>query len=254
MSAEDVISRFEKAGGQGSWPFIEKEDVVAGVRVRAGNASKIDQGTSSLCGPSALLYSLIKKNPEAYATYITQLYDNGSAKIGSLEVKPSSGTRNYKVPKDKIHPVDWMGLASLRDSENLAMSYSSVDDAAAGITMPGKLADWFTKAGFSSVKNVTNVLITKSKSDIEAADKLRTQGSRVCLFINADMLDSATQNNKSVIPNHWVVLSAGVNFFEGDRITLTIFTWGEGMRAVPQTGDLSLSSFLNNFYGYVAAT
>ena len=253
MGAMEVISRFEAAGGQGSWPFIDKKDVSTGARARLADASKIHQGSSSLCGPTSLLYSLIKKNPEAYATYISQLYSNGTAKIGSLDVKPSSDTRNYKVPKEKIHPVDWMGLASLRDSENAALRYSSVEDAAAGITMPGTLAAWFTKAGFTSVKNVTNVLFKKSKADIEAASALRLQGHKVCLFINADMLEPGTQNNKSVIPNHWVVLSGPVNFFEGDRISLTIFTWGEGMRAVPRSGDLSLSSFLNNFYGYVAA-
>ena len=157
------------------------------------------------------------------------------------------------MPKDQIHPVDWMGLASLRDSENSALRYSSVDDEAAGITMPGTLAGWFTKAGFSAVKNVTNVLFRKSRADIEAADALRIQGYRVCLFINAAMLSPATQNNKSIIPNHWVVLSGPVNFFEGNRISLTVFTWGNGARAVPQIGDLSVSSFLNNFYGYVAA-
>lgn len=253
MGAIEVIDRLRTAGGQGSWPFIDRRDVVDGARVRLADAGNINQGESSLCGPSSLLYSLIKKNPEDYASYIAQLYNNGTAKIGSLDVKPSSDTRNYKVPKAQIHPVDWMGLASLRDSENSALRYSSVDDEAAGITMPGTLADWFTKAGFSAVRNVANVLLKKSRSDIEAADALRRQGYRVCLFINAAMLNPATQNNKSIIPNHWVVLSGPVNFFEGDRISLTVFTWGNGTRAVPQIGDLSVSSFLVNFYGYVAA-
>lgn len=93
----------------------------------------------------------------------------------------------------------------------------------------------------------------KSKADIEAASALRLQGHKVCLFINADMLEPGTQNNKSLTPDHWVVLSGPVNFFEGDRISLTVFTWGDGLRAVPRSGDLSLSSFLNNFHGYVAA-
>jgi hypothetical protein len=253
MGAIDIISRFEASGGQGSWPFISKEDVVRGARERLGDPSKIDQGSSSLCGPTSLLYSVIKKNPEAYASYIMHLYNGGYARIGSLEVKPRSDTRNYKVPRDKIHPVDWMGLASLRDSENLALSYSSVEDEAAGITMPGTLAEWFKKAGFASVRNVTNLLLTKSRSDIEAADSLRQQGYRVCLFINADMLEFTTQNNKSILPDHWVVLSGPVRFIAGDRISLTVFTWGEGLRPVPKAGTLSVSAFLNNFYGYVAA-
>jgi hypothetical protein len=127
MSAIDVISGFESSGGQGSWPFISKADVAAGARERIADASKIDQGSSSLCGPTSLLYSLIKKKPEA---------ETGQ-QVG--------------------------------DSQSLGRA-------------------------------------------VGAGELLR-----------------------------------------GDRISLTVFTWGEGMRAVPRTGDLSLSSFLNNFYGYVAA-
>ena len=32
-------------------------------------------------------------------------------------------------------------------------------------------------------------------------------GKRVCLLINADMLKTATQDDKSIFPNHWVVLA-----------------------------------------------
>lgn len=62
----------------------------------------------------------------------------------------------------------------------------------------------------------------------------------------------AKHDNKSVFPNHWVVLTGQVAFLDRERIALTVFTWGDGSRSVPKTGDLSVSSLLRNFYGYVS--
>ena len=47
------------------------------------------------------------------------LYDKGQAQFGTLKVKPGDACRNYD-PK-KIAPVDWVALASLRDSDNRYM-------------------------------------------------------------------------------------------------------------------------------------
>lgn len=251
--AKKILDDFEKSPGSGSWPHLKSADIISGARARLDDPGKIRQGAASLCGPASLLFCLILNDPKAYAWYVTHLWTNGSAKIGTLDVKPGLSLRTYDPPASKIAPVDWMTLASIRDSENAVLSYDSVDVAAGGITMPGTLSGWFSKVGIGSGKNVTNVVFTKGKSDIEDAERLRATMNHVCLFINADMLDSAKQDNKSVIPNHWVVLSGPVSFLDKDRIVFTVFTWGNGSRAVPTTGDLSLSSFLKNFYGFVSA-
>ena len=74
--------------------------------------------------------------PHLYTQYVIDLYRTGEARIGDLHVKPSAGCRAYQSPRDKIHPVDWIALASLRDSENSFLDYSSANDTAAGITIP----------------------------------------------------------------------------------------------------------------------
>lgn len=251
--AKKVLDNFEKSPGSGSWPHLSSADIIKGARQRLEDPGKIQQGAASLCGPASLLFCLILNNPEAYAWYVTHLWSNGSAKIGSLDVKPGLALRTYKPPADKISPIDWMTLASLRDSENAVLSYDSADVQVGGITIPATLSSWLSKSGVGSGKNSTNLVLTKGKSDIEEAERLRGASNHVCLLINADMLKTSTQNNKSIIPNHWVVLTGPVVFLDSDRIALTIFTWGDGSRSVPQTGDLSLSSFLRNFYGFVSA-
>lgn len=231
---------------------MSSADIISGARERLDDPGKIRQGAASLCGPASLLFCLILNDPKAYAWYVTHLWTNGTAKIGSLEVKPALALRTYDPPAAKISPIDWMTLASIRDSENAILSYDTADARTAGITMPGTLSSWFTKVGMGGGKNVTNVVLTKDKSEIEEADRLRRSSNHVCLFINADMLDAAKHDNKSVLPNHWVVLTGPVAFFDRDRIVLTVFTWGVGSRSVPKAGDLSVSSFLKNFYGYVS--
>jgi hypothetical protein len=51
--------------------------------------------------------------------------------ISSLEVKPSVGCRAYQPPRDKIPAVDWVALASLRDSVNTIGDVTSVCDTQA---------------------------------------------------------------------------------------------------------------------------
>lgn len=252
MSASDVIATFEAKSGGGAWKNISRADVVKGLRARIADPGKIDTSNCSLCGPAAFLYSVLSEYPEDYCNYICDLYDTGKGSLWGFEVKPSSDTKNYKVPTDKIDPVDWVGLGGLRDSENSIFDYQSVDDDASAVTLPRTLTSWFEKATYKTRHNVTNVYLTKSKSDIESANALRSQGLKVSLFINSDMLYTSKQDNSSTFPDHWVVLTGPVLIKDG-KISLEVFTWGEAKRKVPNSGDLPLASFIKNFYGYVAA-
>jgi hypothetical protein len=252
MSASDVIAKFETKSGGGAWKHITRAEVTKGLRDRVANPGKIDTSSCNLCGPASFLYSVLIEYPEDYCKYIIDLYEGGKGKLWGLEVEPDDDAMNYDVPKSKMHPVDWIGLGSLRDAENDFFDYQSIDDAASAITMPHTLTSWFEEAEYPTRHNVTNLVFTKSKSDIVKANDLRLQGCKVCLFIDADMLEASTQDSTSTTPDHWVVLTGPVTF-SGDNISLEVFTWGEAKRKVPRSGSLPLSSFLKHFYGYVAA-
>ena len=70
-------------------------------------------------------------------------------------------------------------------------------------------------------------------------------------MINADMLDSGKHDEKSVIPNHWAVLNSSL-VLTAKSVCFHIYTWGDSSRRVPKKGILSLKSFLNNYYGFIA--
>ncbi|MGL5735025.1 MAG: hypothetical protein ACRCYS_09185, partial [Beijerinckiaceae bacterium] len=165
----------------------------------------------------------------------------------------SEDVRNFTPPSSMAH-VDWLTMASLRDSENVFFDYDESSDALAGITMPGELAKWFRRAGYQSVKEETNLVMNKSAKAIDAANKLYAQGYRVCLFINAQMLSAGAQDKFSFVPNHWVVLTSPITM-SGGKIQMTVFSWGDGEHAIPNdpAKPLAVDDFIDNFYGYVAA-
>ena len=217
--------------------------------IRIADPSKQAQSASSLCGPAAFLYCVLEEHPEIYTQYVIDLYKTGEGRLGKLHVRPSAGCRAYLPPANNIHPVDWIALASLRDSENTLLDYSSANDTAAGITMPHSLAAWFNKLGWRGVRNNTNTFFVKGRDEVDDCVRDFDHDRRVCLFINMQMLYPDKFAHRSVIPNHWVVLTKRM-IVQNNAIKFGVYTWG-GLPDIPATGSYPLGGFYRNFYGYV---
>ena len=251
MSALTRIADFAAGSGTSAFPAFTRATIVAGLRERVADPTKIDTTSVNLCGPAALFYCLAKDNPDLYVQYVVDLFTKGEANIGKLKVKPGRDCRNARPDTSQIAPVDWIALASLRDSENAILDYESIDDTVAGATMPSGLAAWFTACGYSQVRNDTNVFICKGRGAIDTAHQLRLQGRRVCLFICDNMLYRDHDTDLSLHPDHWVVLESPASVVNG-TISIRVFSWGR-ICMVPPTGTLDVDHFCRNFYGFVAA-
>jgi hypothetical protein len=250
-SPTDMIFEFQANKLPGAFK-INRTVVANGLFERIRDPSKIGQGSSSLCGPAALLYTIARSDPKKYVQFAINLYESGSASLGKLliDVKGEDVT-TYTPPKSDIHPVDWMTLASIRDSETWFFDYHSETDKVAGITMPSSLEDWFRKAGYTEIINETNIFLTKDEVNARKASDLYKKAYNVSLFINALMLDADKHDEDSWTPDHWVVLTSPITITE-NSIMFFIFTWGTQSRVVPRKGSLSKKSFLNNYYGFIA--
>jgi len=247
--ALSLVDAFAPGGKEKGFARIARQDVVDGLRVRINDPSKVHQSAASLCGPAAFFYCVLEEMPHLYTQYVIDLYRTGEARLGGLHIKPSAGCRGYQPPPSKIHPVDWIALASLRDSENTLLDYSSADDTAAGITMPHSLANWFSKLKWRGVRNDTNVYFLKGRSEVN--DCIRNfSSSRICLFINMQMLDPFKFAHRSVFANHWVVLTKNMTV-QNNTIKFGVYTWGS-LLDIPRTGTYPLDAFYRNFYGYVS--
>lgn len=236
---------------------IPRDELVRTVQERKRDASLINQSGTSLCGAASLMFLTAKHRSGQYAEFVTELYENGKAQLGQLEIAPGQGCKDFN-PTGKITAADWVALASVRDSENMILDYDDPSDEAAGITLPSTLASWLEKAGFQGVINDTNLYFTKGEEELKRADQLFRSGCEVCLFVNADGLSErpsvrSNLSQMSTTPNHWVVLTSNIKI-ANESAEFTVFTWGQGARRVPYMPmtEFSLEMWLQNFYGYVA--
>jgi hypothetical protein len=253
QTPQQMINGLASFTGTPAFSHIALADVVNGLTARIQNPWIQNQGGSSLCGPAALFYCLLNDHPERYVQYVIDLYTTGKATLGKLTVHPGKDCRHYNPPPNKIAPVDWIALASLRDSDNSVLDYQSADDTTAGITMPHSLAAWFRALGYNNVHNVTNIFFTKGLNDIESCNQQKWQGRRICLFINDNMLTDATAKSRSFAPDHWVVMNSVATTAYGN-VSVALYTWGNPSWPVPRAGTLAVKHFCHNFYGYVSAS
>lgn len=241
------IDDFAKKKEKGVFPNISRNEVAQGLRERVKQPELIDQGNSSLCGPAALMFCVLSKSAKLYVNYVTSLYDTGQAALGDspgIFVKPGQDCKSC-APGSELPAVDWVALASLRDSENDLIDYQDPSDKVGGITSPSMLSVWLKLCGFEARANETNIYFTKDKENlVEASDKFRKQHT-VCLLCKGDTVNGIKGGLAST-PSHWVVMTRPASFNK-DMVALEVFTWGRKRNL-----NMKLSTFLSTYFGYVS--
>jgi hypothetical protein len=248
--ALSLIDKFPPLPKGRPFPRIDQAELIAGLRERVNDPIKQDQGAASLCCPASFFYCVLNYKPELYVQYVIDLFTTGKARIGSLEVKPGMACRVYQPPKEKIAAVDWVALASLRDSYNAILDVASVDDDIAARTREGEVAKWFRQIGYAGVRDDSNIFVSKGRKEIEAFDRDARAWRDVCLFVHTNILYDVKNKLNSHFWNHCVVVDEPPDVKNG-RISLNVYTYGEITR-IPKVGTLSVEEFSRNFYGYVS--
>jgi hypothetical protein len=217
------------------------------------------------------LYSVVSTMPESFARYAIGLYETGVGTIGNLVVKPRLACRTYQP--NGIQDVDWVVLASLRDSTNTLLPYDTTAVELGGVTFPGTVAEWFRGAGFAQVEDRTNLFFDGDLHTLLKADQRRGAGCSVCLFVGADLFRNG-RSSGTMIPDHWVRLASPIlvdgkpssaHLVRGASInddaplakaaiSFDVFTWGSPHRSVTQMRrGLTVETCIDYFYGFVAA-
>lgn len=203
--------------GTPSDPF-EKSKIVAQLRARVAKAhgqqapspNRVsafpNQQETSLCGPAAFFYALLMDRPDLYTQAITELWETGETTIGKLHIKPSHSCRNpsnfsRNAEGDRISAIDWISLASLRDSENTLLDYDSPSDQVAGITLPSKIISWFSQAGATVLfDNIQYRWHINHQQFLELMNHL-SPDAHVTALVSASMVEGGVGVGK----NHWIV-------------------------------------------------
>lgn len=212
-----------------------------------------NQAFTSLCGAAAFFYCLLSNQPCIYEQVVWDLWTYGYVKIGELEVRPSDDCKHPEgIFNQNITGLDWITLASLRDSENIVMDYQVRNpggiigfftEGLAGITPVSTAKGWFEKIGAKCVFDNTMLWTPFGLNHAKLKHLLdlnlyagRSEYSVITL-IGAGMLDGTMDRKTGKYPsaskNHWIVWNSKVTLLNGTNIT----------EATPLTEEVKLEAF-----------
>lgn len=258
-----LIEEFRLREGISPWYSLDRENIADRLLALIETPRAIHQGHLNLCGPAALICIWAARDPLAFATFATDLYDSGTGYIGSLEVTPDSDLveADFYEFSDRADTwaADWMILGAIRNSLDVWWQpdwSGDPDQALAGLTRPEELAEWLEATGlYESVSCEANWV--EEKGVPHALNLSHQDGRDIALLININLIRYAkgTEIDESLIlshfPNHFVVLLSEVYLNpQQTHVNLSLWTWGdtEVMLSVP------VAAFVKNYYGAVVAT
>jgi hypothetical protein len=250
-AAKSLADDFAKRTTGPAFKCGTRADIVDGLKVRVDSPDKIFQGNTGLCPSATVLYAIALDKPEDYVKAVASLYETGTATLGKWNLKPCADLKNYVLKAtDTVPAVDWIPMASMRDSENWFIDFQATDDD--GGAWGDEVVKYLKKAGYTTVvEGEWNYFFAKNQAHLDRASELySSKEHNVLLLIDADILTDA-DDAYSLEPNHWVVLASGISYTVGAGgekiVKLTVFSWG-----AKQDISMKFDYFIRHYYGFVA--
>lgn len=210
--AADEVCAFLRRTGGSYWLHLDRDEVGVGMLLRIAKPGLLRQGDANVCGPAAMLFSLLEDHPGAYAQFAIALYEKGRANIGKDSIEPESRVCQYAPPSGSIDPVDWLTMASMRDSANWYLCFDSVKDKLrvnlAAATTPMEMAWWFSRAGYYDVTEDANLVAhqTDSRNMHRATQLFNSSVPGTASACSLTLRWLTTERNRSPeVPFSWIV-------------------------------------------------
>lgn len=249
-----AIAAFEQSSAPGLWPALDKKTILAEMRQRIQNPFLINQGAQPFCGPTAILFELVRKQPVRYVQICRSLYEMGFLKGATKHIEAPAKLRQDSKGNLRTGQADWMVLATLRDAESLIFPVDP--DAPKQIRgLSGMSFSWEMKGWIEEILGYNQIIYNKAfrKGDLlalkDAANSVKIGGVAFPL-INARTLYSIQSTTETSLlsldlPNHWIALLGNLVNANG-RVAFDTYTWGKQIRI-----DVSESTFKEGFWGVV---
>lgn len=229
---QEALKRFENSTKPGVWSKISKNELIGDIKRTIAQPYNVDQGPTELCGPGAIVFELVSKQPDRYIQICQDLYETGKFKGRTKEVKPSQTLLNSRI-RNGISAADWMLMTTLRDVENALFSIDvNSGPVAMGITTPWEMKGWtFEILGYENVE-FESTLVYGEFEAMEKARSVRNRGGVAFLLIHSAMLQGSTPT--VAYPNHWVsflgnlLIDDGVWYqHDSGNIKFDCYSWGK---------------------------
>jgi hypothetical protein len=184
---------------------------------RASNPSLINQGRTSLCGPTTISQALAKHDPEGYKSAVKTFYQ---ADLGGNAAKGKMGMTSES---------DWYMLTGLKNATS-GLPYGNQTsgnlEGLQGLTLPSQMQSMADLVGLKTFGNTLSVLPGVGNVDNFFADinSQAKQGRTVILLINTEVINGNAQSN---FPNHYIIYEAGsYQSYTDGCMEFTGQTWG----------------------------
>ena len=248
-----MVDGFAAKSGAGAWPNLSRSAVADDLRAKLAAPETVNQGSTPMCGPAAILFALIDRDPASYVRMATELYETGRMTMRSKTLQCSADVKQTS-PGGGTSPADWMMMAAMRDEANAVFDIEQDDgwlgrNLAQGISTPWEMKGWADQILRLRDIGYESCYFTGEEDALLKGRDRYDRGGVAFL-----MIDSAMARNQSAtvaIPNHWVVYRGNLKidrrgFFQGDKYNFRIWTWGR-FEGVSQ-GE---SHFEDNMWGVV---
>lgn len=249
--AHKAVDAFRTASGAQAWPKLDRAQIAAGLDQRIDNPSLINQGPLNVCGSAAIVYMLASHDPLRFVNIVQQVFEQGSASLGSETLTAGTDLRN-NTPPANMEQVDWVLLSSMRDSENAIFDYEgNPSEDASAISTPGDLQHWMKSVLKCKDVDWQSAYVSGEMDVIRAAGAAAGAGKNVTLLIDAAMMKNLPKEGKIGSPNHWVVMKSDIteatDEHQNQKVQFSVWTWGQS----PEVLNLDKSVFIKTFYGAI---
>lgn len=238
--AEAAIAAFEQSIAPSVWTFLDKATILAEMRARIRDPFQVNQGGQPFCGPAAVLFELVRKQPRRYVQICQTLFVTGGFQGYQHFIGSSEQLRRNSRGDLRMGQADWMVLSTLRELENrlfpVEPNTPELIRNLAGMTTSWQIKGWIRELlGYNTVEYNHAYVMNDISAMRDAAVAIQAGGVAFALITAEGML---TDKPPLVpYPSHWIALLGNISV-QGEPASFDIYTWSKQMRLTMDTGSL----------------
>jgi hypothetical protein len=240
-SLDRQLAKFARSSQAGVWNHLDKRQIISDIRDRLIDPYQIQQGEQPFCGPAAVVFELIRKQPDRYIDICQSLYEHGSFEGYTKKIKVA-GRLCRSYGNLRMAQADWMLLATLRDCANTIVPVHpkapKLIREFGGITKPWEISGWVRELlGYTQTKSHPTPISGEFRALQEADNTIKSGGVAFALINSQGLLGNNSflaARFHRIYPNHWVTILGDISIEPPTKITknkqsrvkFDIYSWG----------------------------
>lgn len=240
-SLDRQLAKFARSSQAGVWNHLDKRQIISDIRDRLIDPYQIQQGEQPFCGPAAVVFELIRKQPDRYIDICQSLYEHGSFEGYTKKIQVA-GRLCRSYGNLRMAQADWMLLATLRDCANTIVPVHpkapKLIREFGGITKPWEISGWVRELlGYTQTKSHPTPISGEFRALQEADNTIKSGGVAFALINSQGLLGNNSflaARFHRIYPNHWVTILGDISIEPPTKITknkqsrvkFDIYSWG----------------------------